>query len=69
MTAILVVYIIGAIIYPIYMAMLWKHKRWNFSVDDLLFGIMTCWFSWVGILFLFIEFMSDKTLFRFHDKG
>lgn len=69
MTAILVVYIIGAIIYPIYMAMLWKHKRWNFSVDDLLFGIMTCWLSWVGILFLFIEFMSDKTLFRFHDKG
>nr|DAN01153.1 MAG TPA: hypothetical protein [Crassvirales sp.] len=69
MTAILVVYIIGAIIYPIYMAMLWKHKRWNFSVGDLLFGIMTCWFSWVGILFLFIEFMSDKTLFRFHDKG
>lgn len=69
MTATLVVYIIGAIVFPVYMFLLWKHRKWDYTVDDLIFSIINCWLSWVGIFFLFIEYMGDKTLFRFHDKG
>ena len=68
MISILVIYIIGAIVFPIYMFLFWKQKRWNYTVGDLIFSIVLCWISWLGTFFLFIEYMSDKTLFRFNDK-
>lgn len=53
-TTTLVIYIIGVILSPIYMFMLWKHKKWNYTAKDLLFGILSSWMSWLGI-FLYVH--------------